>query len=336
MNEELNEDLEGLDRGRGAGVDAVIIGDLGEPLGFEMLNRAFRQVMDGADLIALQKNRFWMTPDGLSLDAGPFVAAIEYATGREAVVVGKPAPAFFELVLADLGVSAGQAAMVGDDVETDVGGAIDAGIAGILVRTGKYREDFVANRDRADRDRGLDRGRPGHCCEARTASPLPVDSALREVGERSPATRGPATTGAAIDYLGRDGAERRGAGSGPATEQRADELVAEASELAARSWAGASSSPPRAAAETRCRPPPSPRAIDPMGEYPEDLRELVDSYLEGLRFSPISHHRGPRGGDALLAARRRQADPARCWRLPPRARSASTPRACCRRRRRSS
>jgi len=122
---------------------AVIMGDLGEAFGFEILNRAFRLVMDGAELVALQKNRFWMTPDGLSLDAGPFVAAVEYATGRDALVVGKPSPAFFELVLAELGATPAKTAMIGDDVETDVGGALGAGLAGILVRTGKYREDFV-------------------------------------------------------------------------------------------------------------------------------------------------------------------------------------------------
>jgi HAD superfamily hydrolase (TIGR01458 family) len=143
MNQQVKEDFEGLTESDEK-VDAVIMGDLGEAFGFEILNHAFRQVMDGAELIALQKNRFWMTPDGLALDAGPFVAAIEYATGREALVVGKPAKSFFELVLEDMGVDASKAAMVGDDVETDVGGAIDAGLAGILVRTGKYREDFVA------------------------------------------------------------------------------------------------------------------------------------------------------------------------------------------------
>jgi HAD superfamily hydrolase (TIGR01458 family) len=99
--------------------------------------------MDGADLIALQKNRYWETAEGLSLDAGPFVSALEYATGRQAEVVGKPSNAFFQLALSELGVSADRAAMVGDDVEADVGGAINAGLAGILVRTGKYREDLV-------------------------------------------------------------------------------------------------------------------------------------------------------------------------------------------------
>ena len=140
--DELREDLEGLGK-KGDSVDAVIVGDLGEHWDYEVLNGAFRHLMDGAALIALQKNRYWETAEGLSLDAGPFVAALEYATGREAEVVGKPSLAFFELALGELGVSAARAAMVGDDVEADVGGAMDSGLAGVLVRTGKYREDLV-------------------------------------------------------------------------------------------------------------------------------------------------------------------------------------------------
>jgi phospholysine phosphohistidine inorganic pyrophosphate phosphatase len=140
--DELREDLEGLEEGEGS-VDAVIVGDLGEGWDYGVLNRAFRQLMDGAELIALQKNRYWETAEGLSLDAGPFVSALEYATGREAEVVGKPSDAFFEIALSELGLRADRAAMVGDDVEADVGGAMDAGLAGILVRTGKYREDLV-------------------------------------------------------------------------------------------------------------------------------------------------------------------------------------------------
>jgi HAD superfamily hydrolase (TIGR01458 family) len=141
--DDLLEDLNGLER-RGDSVDALIVGDLGDSWDYEILNRAFRELMDGAELIALQKNRYWETEDGLSLDAGPFVASLEFAIGREAEVMGKPSAAFFELALGELGVSADRAAMVGDDVEADVGGAIDAGLAGVLVRTGKYREDLVA------------------------------------------------------------------------------------------------------------------------------------------------------------------------------------------------
>jgi HAD superfamily hydrolase (TIGR01458 family) len=140
--DELREDLEGLEE-QGDSADAVIVGDLGESWDYDVLNRAFRRLMDGAALIALQKNRYWETSDGLSLDAGPFVASLEYATGREAEVMGKPSPAFFEQALGELGVSADHTAMVGDDVEADVGGAMEAGLDGILVRTGKYRDDLV-------------------------------------------------------------------------------------------------------------------------------------------------------------------------------------------------
>jgi HAD superfamily hydrolase (TIGR01458 family) len=87
--DELREDLEGVRQSDGD-VDAVVVGDLGDAWDYEVLNRAFRQLMDGAELIALQKNRYWETSEGLSLDAGPFVSALEYASDREAEVVGKP------------------------------------------------------------------------------------------------------------------------------------------------------------------------------------------------------------------------------------------------------
>ena len=142
MNDEVKRDFADLDEADDE-VDAVIVGDLGAAFGYDVLNHAFRHVMDGAELIALQKNRYWLRSDGLSLDVGPFVAALEYATRVEAYVVGKPACTFFGEVLADLGAAPAEAAMVGDDVETDIGGALNAGLAGILVRTGKYREDAV-------------------------------------------------------------------------------------------------------------------------------------------------------------------------------------------------
>jgi HAD superfamily hydrolase (TIGR01458 family) len=142
MNEDVKEDFAELEE-VGAGAEAVVIGDLGTDFGYGVLNLAFRQLMDGAELIALQKNRFWMTPDGLSLDVGPFVAALEYAARRDALVVGKPAREFFAAILAGIPAEPGAAAMVGDDVESDIGGALGAGLAGVLVRTGKYREDAL-------------------------------------------------------------------------------------------------------------------------------------------------------------------------------------------------
>jgi HAD superfamily hydrolase (TIGR01458 family) len=95
--------------------------------------------MGGADLIALQRNRYWRTDDGLALDAGPFVAALEYASGKSATVLGKPERGFFQLALDDLGLRAHEVAMAGDDAEADVAGAQASGLQGIQVKTGKYR-----------------------------------------------------------------------------------------------------------------------------------------------------------------------------------------------------
>ncbi|MDH4043775.1 MAG: TIGR01458 family HAD-type hydrolase [Gemmatimonadota bacterium] len=119
--------------------EAVVLGDLADGWTFDVLNRAFRQVLGGARLVALQRNRYWKTADGLSLDAGPFVAALEFATGARATLVGKPSRAFFLAAAASLGVPQQRIVVVGDDVSTDVAGAQAAGLRGVLVRTGKYR-----------------------------------------------------------------------------------------------------------------------------------------------------------------------------------------------------
>lgn len=144
--EPLLEDLTGVVLADEA-PEHVLVGDLGRGFGYARLNAAFRHLMDGAELVALQKNRFWQEPDGLSLDAGPFVAALEYASGKAATVMGKPEPAFFEAALRDLGLEAGEAAMVGDDAESDVVGAQRAGLSSIQVRTGKYRPENVGEPD---------------------------------------------------------------------------------------------------------------------------------------------------------------------------------------------
>ena len=123
--------------------DFVILGDAGDRITYESLNSVFSDLLEGAELIALEKDRYWMAPDGLSLSAGPFVAALEYATGKTATVVGKPSGAFFDLALEDMGLRRDQVAMIGDDIMTDIGGAQKAGMRGILVRTGKFREDTV-------------------------------------------------------------------------------------------------------------------------------------------------------------------------------------------------
>lgn len=123
---------------------AVIMGDMGDDWNYRMLNRAFKLVMKGAELIALHKAKFWQWEAGLQLDIGAFVTGLEYATDTEATIVGKPNASFYQLALKELGLQAHQVAMVGDDIEADVGGAQAVGMKGILVRTGKYREELVA------------------------------------------------------------------------------------------------------------------------------------------------------------------------------------------------
>lgn len=138
VEEALLEDLGNVTFAEGR-ADYVVVGDLGDGFTYARLDVAFRCLMDGADLIALQKNRYWLTETGLSLDAGPFVAALEYASGKRATIVGKPQPDFFRLALGDMGLAAAEVAMVGDDPESDVVGARESGLKGVQVRTGKWR-----------------------------------------------------------------------------------------------------------------------------------------------------------------------------------------------------
>ena len=121
--------------------EAVVVGDAGETLTYDLLNEAFRRLIDGAEFVALARNRTFRDHDGeLSLDAGPFVAALEFATRHQATVLGKPTADFFGMALSSMDCAAKDAVMVGDDAEADVAGALAAGIGtALLVRTGKYR-----------------------------------------------------------------------------------------------------------------------------------------------------------------------------------------------------
>jgi HAD superfamily hydrolase (TIGR01458 family) len=133
-------------RAPGARPDAVLVGDLGQAWSYTLLQEAFGYLLDGAALVALSRDRYFRRDQGLALDAGPFVAALEYAVGREATLVGKPSRAFFDAAAAGLpGGSGGsaRAAMVGDDLWSDIRGAQEAGLEGWLVRTGKFRADAL-------------------------------------------------------------------------------------------------------------------------------------------------------------------------------------------------
>ena len=121
-------------------VDAIVLGDLYLDFTWRRLNALFQLMARGAPLVALHKNRICRRAEGVSLDLGPFVAALEYASAVQAHVVGKPSATFFNLALESLGLPAAEVLMVGDDIEADIGGAKAAGLVAVQVKTGKYRQ----------------------------------------------------------------------------------------------------------------------------------------------------------------------------------------------------
>jgi HAD superfamily hydrolase (TIGR01458 family) len=148
---------------RDARAAAVVVGDSPEAATWDNLNRAFRLVRNGAELIGMHKNRWWLTPDGPTIDSGAFVAGLEFAAGVKARIVGKPAREFFTEAAGALAAEVSRAgaprlrrrdiAMVGDDLETDVRAAQRAGLRGAFVLTGKHTREDLSTAKR--------RGRPG-------------------------------------------------------------------------------------------------------------------------------------------------------------------------------
>jgi len=139
--EATREEFAGIEQSDSGKIAAVVLGDLGTAWDFPTYNRIFRLLMENpaVPFIALGLTRYWQAEDGLRLDVGPFVKGLEYATGREALVMGKPAAPFFETALAQLGARAEETLMIGDDIRGDIDGAQAAGIKGVLVRSGKFR-----------------------------------------------------------------------------------------------------------------------------------------------------------------------------------------------------
>lgn len=137
VDEGQSEDT-GEGEGDGSGPDVVVVGGAGPEFGYAALNRAFGHLQRGARLVAMHRNLYWRTEDGLQLDTGAFLVGLERAARVDAEITGKPSAPFFEAALAHVGVAADEALMVGDDVESDVLAAQRAGVRGVLVRTGKY------------------------------------------------------------------------------------------------------------------------------------------------------------------------------------------------------
>jgi phospholysine phosphohistidine inorganic pyrophosphate phosphatase len=131
-------EFEDIDR---SNPNCVVLGDAAENFTYEHLNEAFRILinMRNPRLFSLGQGRYYSDKEGLMLDVGAFTAALEYASDVKAEIIGKPQAEFFRSALRDMGVEPEEAVMIGDDVVSDVGGAQNCGMTGVLVRTGKYR-----------------------------------------------------------------------------------------------------------------------------------------------------------------------------------------------------
>jgi ribonucleotide monophosphatase NagD (HAD superfamily) len=135
--------------------EAVLIGGCDETVepnqvfSYMNLARAFAEIQMGAALYCLHKNKWWQTSIGPMLDSGAFVAGLEYATGVEATVLGKPSPSYFAAALDALDAEPELTWLVTDDVEADVRGARLFGMKTALVRTGKFRPDALESAEAA-------------------------------------------------------------------------------------------------------------------------------------------------------------------------------------------
>ena len=135
------EDLDGVpSTDRPEDAEVMVIGGACDVFTYDLVNRIFRRVKDGAPLVGMHRNLYWRTARGWEMDGGGYIAGLEEAAGVRATICGKPAPPFFEAALGLLGMPATRVAMVGDDVVTDVLGAMAVGCTGVLVRTGKFQE----------------------------------------------------------------------------------------------------------------------------------------------------------------------------------------------------
>ncbi len=121
----------------------IVIGDIGAAWSYAQMNEIFNCLMNGAQLIAIHKNRFWQTELGLQMDIGGFVTALEYASNCNAMIIGKPSADFFRIALDTMRLKPADVAIIGDDIDADIGGGQGSGLKGILVRTGKYRREYV-------------------------------------------------------------------------------------------------------------------------------------------------------------------------------------------------
>lgn len=118
--------------------EVIVVGDIEDKWNYQIVNDIFKKVFAGADLIAMHKNKYWNPHGELLIDTGAFIAAIEFASGKEGILIGKPSPLYFKAAIEKIGAKIQDGFfMIGDDIENDIKAAQDVGGIGILIYTGK-------------------------------------------------------------------------------------------------------------------------------------------------------------------------------------------------------
>ncbi len=120
--------------------EAVLIGDLGHGMSYPILNSAFACLKNKARLVSIVNNRHEFYGNTEVIGAGAFVAALEFATGIEAIHLNKPSPLFFSLATHGWKFPEEEIMFVGDHITSDIGGAAYCGHLAVLVKTGEYNE----------------------------------------------------------------------------------------------------------------------------------------------------------------------------------------------------
>jgi len=123
--------------------DVVLLGGAGSEYDHVTLSRVYDWMAKGVPVVAMHRSTAWNTTEGLRVDTGMYLIGMEQTSGRKATAVGKPAPEGFLAAAGRLGVEPEEMYVVGDDLNNDVLAGQVVGMAGVLVRTGKFRQDTL-------------------------------------------------------------------------------------------------------------------------------------------------------------------------------------------------
>lgn len=123
--------------------EVIVLGGAGAEFTHEALSRVLDFMVAGVPVVAMHRALMWSESDGLRLDTGAYLPGLEEASGSRIVAVGKPSLTGFLTAAELMGADPAATVMVGDDFRGDVLPAQRVGMAGVLVRTGKFRQPVL-------------------------------------------------------------------------------------------------------------------------------------------------------------------------------------------------